>query len=775
MLHFLLQFAIKPKKITLNWSFAKRIIFRRLHIYMYKKIFIIGFLATLLLPLSTTFAKDRNLGSSVSIITRAEWGANEAWRYSKQPAYEVKAWLANKNQQELDELQQSNTNAYLDRKRVEYENTMATDYLVSNYAKEQTIDEVRYEYLGNYLKRPESIHRNKNKIIVHHTAGDYSPLLTWWDAAVKKYLIDVYKYHAITKWWGDIGYHFLIDPFGNIYEGRAGGEWVVAAQTAWNNTPSIGIALMGNFNIQQPTEAQLKSLIKLSTALARKYKIDPSSRVMYFEKWKEAPYIEATENFAVAWHRDAGNTSCPWENLYKLLPDLRLQVKKWMGRIKLTSAVAVTGTTTIDVKANKSQNLWTQVSGFYYSTKKSDTFTLPISISKFKTCTWTDDTMTVNSCSSAKWKLTVTLTKNKFASWIKPIKVITASWTKIISFKVFRQEDLDVLLSALKLDYVKYRIMTSPDGTMNKITHKVTLDEAKTYMQSNVKVLLYDLSNYETRSLSCEGKCIITADGKTYTDQTPIIESHDGFLYLTIEENIYGPKEMTVRAGKSGGLITFSNYKRTSYASNPRNTFRGSITFTKDKIKNLKSGNYDLKYVVINELPFNDYLRGIGETSEQENKEKIKLMGLLAKSYALFYMNPENKHPSIPEGVKYTAIDSPDMFQKYIWAWGEKTFKIYQALLTQTKNQILLYDGYVPILPYFSCSAGFTFSAQEKRWWIDTPYLQSRYDQEKCIDFQGHGVGLSGKGAQYLATQWRTSAQILEYYYPGVQMVTFTN
>ncbi|NCO98073.1 N-acetylmuramoyl-L-alanine amidase [bacterium] len=41
---------------------------------------------------------------------------------------------------------------------------------------------------------------------------------------------------------------------------------------------------MGNFNIQQPTEAQLKSLIKLSIALAKKYKIDPNSRVMYFEK-----------------------------------------------------------------------------------------------------------------------------------------------------------------------------------------------------------------------------------------------------------------------------------------------------------------------------------------------------------------------------------------------------------------------------------------------------------------------------------------------------------
>jgi hypothetical protein len=55
---------------------------------------------------------------------------------------------------------------------------MANDYLITNYASEQNIDEVRYEYLGNYLRWPEGIHLNKTKIIVHHTAGDYSALLT---------------------------------------------------------------------------------------------------------------------------------------------------------------------------------------------------------------------------------------------------------------------------------------------------------------------------------------------------------------------------------------------------------------------------------------------------------------------------------------------------------------------------------------------------------------------------------------------------------------------
>lgn len=117
---------------------------------------------------------------------------------------------------------------------------------------------------------------------------------------------------------------------------------------------------------------------------------------------------------------------------------------------------------------------------------------------------------------------------------------------------------------------------------------------------------------------------------------------------------------------KSGGLVTFKNYDRASYAKVPRNTFRGSIVFQKDKIKNLNTSKYDTQFVVVNDVKFSDYMKGIGETSETDNLQKIKLMSLLAKSYAIFYMNPLNKHPSIPDGAGYTAIDSPDMFQKYI-------------------------------------------------------------------------------------------------------------
>ncbi|MEI7563815.1 MAG: peptidoglycan recognition family protein [bacterium] len=86
----------------------------------------------------------------------------------------------------------------------------------------------------------------------------------------------------------------------------------MGAHAAWNNTSTIGVALMGNFNIQEPTDPQLQALVKLSTALAKKYKIDPMAKVSYFKPSDWPPYITTVTSYAVAGHRDDGQaTSCP--------------------------------------------------------------------------------------------------------------------------------------------------------------------------------------------------------------------------------------------------------------------------------------------------------------------------------------------------------------------------------------------------------------------------------------------------------------------------------
>jgi peptidoglycan hydrolase-like amidase len=92
--------------------------------------------------------------------------------------------------------------------------------------------------------------------------------------------------------------------------------------------------------------------------------------------------------------------------------------------------------------------------------------------------------------------------------------------------------------------------------------------------------------------------------------------------------------------------------------------------------------------------------------------------------------------------------------------------------LEVTKNQIVMYEWYLPILPYFNCSAWFTLSAKEKRWWNDTPYLQSLLDFDTCNDFAWHWVWLSWKWAERLAKKWMNYNDILQYYY---SWTTITN
>jgi hypothetical protein len=59
-----------------------------------------------------------------------------------------------------------------------YQLQLANEYLTTMYPTEQSTDEIREIVNGKFLKWPESIHNNKTKIIIHHTAEDYTPLLT---------------------------------------------------------------------------------------------------------------------------------------------------------------------------------------------------------------------------------------------------------------------------------------------------------------------------------------------------------------------------------------------------------------------------------------------------------------------------------------------------------------------------------------------------------------------------------------------------------------------
>lgn len=85
-------------------------------------------------------------------------------------------------------------------------------------------------------------------------------------------------------------------------------------------------------------------------------------------------------------------------------------------------------------------------------------------------------------------------------------------------------------------------------------------------------------------------------------------------------------------------------------------------------------------------------MKGIVETNDTEHLEKNKVMAVISKTYALFYLEKKNLHPSIPAEAEYTAVDSADIFQKYAGAGVEKTLTKREQALIATENLIPLYD-----------------------------------------------------------------------------------
>ncbi len=147
-------------------------------------------------------------------------------------------------------------------------------------------------------------------IVIHHTAAETGPNGSIGD------ITTIWAYHTFTLGWGDIGYNYLIDPEGNVYEGRAGGDSVVGAHTQHFNFGSIGISLMGDYSVSKPAKAMMASLRELVTMLSNRYGID--ARATFSEDGASYPEVGG--------HRDFNYTECPGINVYDLLPVLRQQV-----------------------------------------------------------------------------------------------------------------------------------------------------------------------------------------------------------------------------------------------------------------------------------------------------------------------------------------------------------------------------------------------------------------------------------------------------------------
>ncbi len=165
---------------------------------------------------------------------------------------------------------------------------------------------------------------------VHHTENPNGYLA----GEVPAMLRAIFVFHRDVRGWNDIGYNFVIDAFGRIFEARAGGidEPVVGAQAGGYNLVSTGVAVLGSFSsrpISAPARRALQRLLAWKLAL---HGVGAEGRVTVHVNPAGAAYSRFPANAPVslpriAGHRDADSTDCPGDVLYRQLPAIRPRVR----------------------------------------------------------------------------------------------------------------------------------------------------------------------------------------------------------------------------------------------------------------------------------------------------------------------------------------------------------------------------------------------------------------------------------------------------------------
>ncbi|MDQ7013687.1 MAG: peptidoglycan recognition family protein [Planctomycetota bacterium] len=137
-----------------------------------------------------------------------------------------------------------------------------------------------------------------SRITVHHDG--MTPFLSTSSSAAVRRLEAIRNAHVSSNGWADIGYHFVVDPAGRVWEARP--TTLQGAHVKYNNEGNLGVMVMGNYDEQVPTIAASGSLDDFVSVLMRRYGV-PVGRVFT--------------------HREIRPTACPGRNLQRVMETAR--------------------------------------------------------------------------------------------------------------------------------------------------------------------------------------------------------------------------------------------------------------------------------------------------------------------------------------------------------------------------------------------------------------------------------------------------------------------
>ena len=175
--------------------------------------------------------------------------------------------------------------------------------------------------------------------IVHHTAStnNYTP------GEAPAQMRNLYAYFTKSLNYADMGYNFLVDKYGTIYEGRSGCTYgaancdsatmpVQGAHTAGLNANTFGVSAIGNYDVLAPENpaAMVESISSLMAWKLAPYGLDPNANayILSTDTSGSSKYSagQTAITQVISGHRDVGKTACPGRYLYPYLADVRARV-----------------------------------------------------------------------------------------------------------------------------------------------------------------------------------------------------------------------------------------------------------------------------------------------------------------------------------------------------------------------------------------------------------------------------------------------------------------
>lgn len=738
-------------------------------------------------PIQYQVAARRLLPNAPRILSRREWGADESFLFTSKTASQVRRTNAREA-----------ANADAPSPRVEDCNEAQKRY-PEEFRVSQT---VREDNRGRTYRWPLQYSEDINMIVVHHTAQ----LLRGDNRSAVERVRALYTFHAQNRGWGDIGYNYIIDEAGQIYEGRTGGEGVVGGHAYCNNIGSIGVALLGNFELEKPSLKQIQALQWLLSDLANRNNIDLEQNVRFHGKTVEG---------GIAGHGQVVSTECPGYYLRETLDQVTQNVRtgNLFAGVNFPSLLD----TYVDRTADRRAQRLAQIP----ISERITTTSTPINPRRY------------------------------IQTGLSPIGDLRLLGTpgQQVAFSLRYRND-DTTVSALrKLADVKRSddeigVWLERNGRFVRVQDEIVAPETIGPNEEHILRLKVQLPNREGPSrLTIDGdiEYWLEAEGRTRNSRaraptvirsalssrerparssptrrtaTPVIqektqhslrtftptrsaassrepESPTVRIKLSFEGN---EAELdTARGARVNGIITDGRTVTLKKIGNECIAYNGKNVILQSNVVRVDAedriidiGNWERTYtafrgviecrilsgnmVLINELPIEMYLAGLGEEPDTEPYEKQRAFAIAARSYTYFYMQDGNtKFPGKP----YHGSDSPREFQLYLGADMEDRHPEWVRAVEDTKGKVLTVKGDILKAPYFSSSDGRTRSPEEIGWasFPHAEVLQSKEDPG-CIGLKmaGHGVGMSGCGSEWMANNRKKAEEILNYYYDGAEI-----